>query len=112
VIEVLHETEVRAAAMAFVESKGGTTRDLEGLLSAAVVSGAECVVVDLGAEVVDVPADLLVCLRRAARRMQDLGGTMMVIAREPQLRRLLDLTLLSSAFTVVASREDALRSWA
>ena len=38
-------------------------------------------------------------------------GLSEVVARQPSVRRLLDLTLLSQAFTVFPTRDEALQSW-
>jgi len=40
-----------------------------------------------------------------------LGGKLAVVTPEPGLRRLFDVTLLSQAFGVFGSRDEALRSW-
>jgi anti-anti-sigma factor len=108
VIEVLHEAETRESVV-FVDLTHGSTHDLAGLLSAAVVSGAPHVVVDLGDEL-DVGADVLTLLARAARRMRQLGGDLGVVANRPEIRRLLDVTLLSQAFPVFTTRDEALRA--
>ncbi len=65
----------------------------------AVRLGHTLVVVDLG-EDVDPDADVLSVLHRRARLMQEAGGRLEVICRTPQVRRLLDMTLLSRTISV------------
>jgi anti-anti-sigma regulatory factor len=73
----------------------------------ALSLGHSRLVVDLGSRA-DPDADLLGVLHRSARRIRDAGGRLGVVCGDSRLRRLLDLTLLSQAFHVYATREEAL----
>jgi anti-anti-sigma regulatory factor len=111
VIEVTHQAGALTSAVVLVELKHTSTADLTRLLDGAIRAGEVSVIVDLG-ERGDVSSDLLTALHRCARRIRGLGGTLAVVCARPELRRLLDLTLLSQALDVYASRDDALRTWA
>jgi anti-anti-sigma factor len=65
------------------------------------------VVVDLGGRD-GADAELLGVLHRSARRMREAGGRLAVVSASSRYRRLLHLTLLSHAFGVYATREEAL----
>jgi anti-anti-sigma regulatory factor len=54
---------------------------------------------------------MLTLLRRAAMQLRRLGGGLAVVCSQPDLRRLIDLTLLSQTFPVFATRDEALRDW-
>ena len=112
VIEVGHPpgTE-RASAVVVVDMKRSSTTELARLIDAALGIGDVRVIVDLGARY-DASSDLLTVLHRCARRVRVLGGTLSVVSARPELRRLLDVTLLSQTFDVYASRDEALRTWA
>jgi anti-sigma B factor antagonist len=69
--------------------------------------GQPRLVVDLGARD-GADADLLSVLHRSGQRMRAAGGRFGVVCSDSQLRRLLDLTLLSQGFSVYATREEAL----
>ena len=56
-------------------------------------------------------SDLLSILHRTATQLRALGGKLAVVTPEPGLRRLFDVTLLSQAFGVFGSQDEALRSW-
>lgn len=73
----------------------------------ALSLGHARVVVDLG-ERSDVDADLLGILHRSARRARAADGRLAVVCADGRLRRLFDVTLLSEAFGVYATREEAL----
>lgn len=108
-IEIRHETATRPSVV-FVDVAGDATGDLSRLLGSALGRGEVSLVVDLG-DRVDASSELLAALHRTARRARRLGGTLGVVSRQPSLRRLLDLTLLSQAFAVFATRDEALQSW-
>lgn len=93
----------------FVDAAAGSERELPRLLETAFAPGAVSLVVDLG-DRVDASSDLLAALHRTARRARSLGGTLGVVSRQPSLRRLFDLTLLSQAFAVFSTRDEALQS--
>jgi anti-sigma B factor antagonist len=76
----------------------------------AVAAGNVRLVVDLG-ERRDTTAETLAVLRRAAVQLRRLGGGLAVVCRHPDLRRLIDLTLLNQTFPVFATRDEALRDW-
>jgi anti-anti-sigma regulatory factor len=111
VIEVTHPGDVGTSAVVVVEIQRDSTWDLACLLRTAVRTGDLGVIVDLG-ERGDVSSDLLTVLHRTARQLRVLGGRLAVVSTKPELRRLFDLTLLSQAFGVYASRDEALRTWA
>ncbi|HET8969322.1 MAG TPA: STAS domain-containing protein [Gaiellaceae bacterium] len=69
--------------------------------------GHRTVVVDLGErEVAD--ADLLSMLHRSGKRVRDVGGRLAVVCADSRMRRIFDVTLLSSSLPVYATREEAL----
>lgn len=107
-IELQHATAGRAPVV-FVQMKSDSSRELGRLLTAAVGSGEFDVVVDLG-DRADAPSDLLAVLHRAARQVRDLGGSLGVVAAQPSIRRLFDVTLLSRTLPIFATRDDALRA--
>lgn len=47
-------------------------------------------------------AELLTCLRDAGRRVEERGGRVLVVVKDPAIARLLRLVLLSTAFTIRA----------
>ena len=67
-------------------------------------------VVDLG-DSDHASADLLTVLHGTAGRLRALGGRLGVVVTQPDLRRLLDLTLLSRGFAVFSTRDEALTRW-
>lgn len=109
-IEIRHDTE-RRAPVVFVDMplvvSGG---DLSRLLGTALGAGDVNLVVDLGDQT-DASSDLLAVLVRTARHVRRVGGKLGVVSRQPGLRRMLDLTMLSQAFPVFATRDEALQSW-
>ena len=82
--------------------------DLAHALQTAMAAGDVRVVVDLG-EQEDATSEVLTLLSRGARQLRRIGGSLAVVTSQPSLRRLLDMTLLSQAFPVFASRDEALR---
>jgi anti-anti-sigma factor len=111
VIEVVHQPKAGTDAVVIVEMKRASTADLARLLRTAIGSGNIGVIVDLG-EQGDASSDLLTVLHRTARQLRAFGGRLAVVCATPELRRLFDVTLLSQAFGVYASRDEAFRSWA
>jgi anti-anti-sigma factor len=111
VIAVTHQPDSRTSAVVVVELERASTPDLARLLRTAIRTGDIGVIVDLG-ERRDASSDLLMVLHRTARQLRMLGGRLAVVSTKPELRRLFDLTLLSQAFGVYASRDEALRTWA
>jgi anti-anti-sigma regulatory factor len=82
---------------------GGLARSI----ALALDMGHNGIVVDLG----DRPsacAALLSVLRRCGQRLRAEGGHLAVVCLDRNLRRLLDLTLLSNGFAVYATRDEAL----
>jgi anti-anti-sigma factor len=111
VIGVAHRPDSSTPAVVVVELERASTPDLARLLRTAIGTGDIGVIVDLG-ERGDASSELLLVLHRTARQLRTLGGRLAVVSTKPELRRLFDLTLLSQAFGVYASRDEALRTWA
>ena len=109
-IEVCHESSSTTSAVVLVELRRDWPLDLAGILRSTLGEGDVRVIVDLG-ERHDVSSDLLSILHRTATQLRVLGGKLAVVTPEPGLRRLFDVTLLSQAFGVFGSRDEALRSW-
>jgi anti-anti-sigma factor len=109
VIEIRHETDERPPIV-FVEMSLDSSRDLTRLLGTAIGAGDVSVVVDLG-DRHDASSELLAVLHRTARHLRRLGGKLGVVSPQPSLRRLLELTLMSQAYAVFATRDEALQSW-
>ena len=95
--------------MVFVDMKRDSTREFGRALAAALRTGRVDVVVDLG-DRSDASSDLLVVLHRAAGHVRRFGGTLGVVAAQPNVRRLFDLTLLSRTLPVFETRDEALRA--
>ncbi len=108
-IEARHETN-SSSLVVFVEMRRNSTADLTRLLRTAIAAGDVRLVVDLG-ERKDATSDVLTALHCAARHLRRLGGSLAVVTTQPDLRRLFDVTLLSEAFPVFATRDEALRDW-
>ena len=108
-IEVCHDSSATSAVV-LVELRREAPPDLAGALCSTLRAGDVRVIVDLG-ERQDVSSDLLSILHRTATQLRALGGKLAVVTPEPGLRRLFDVTLLSQAFSVFGSRDEALRSW-
>jgi anti-anti-sigma factor len=106
VIEVRHETPERAPVV-LIELKHDSPRDLGRLLTAAIGTGEVDLVVDLGSRR-DASSELLIVLHRVARQVRRLGGTLRVVASEPSLHRLFELTLISRTLPIFATRDEAL----
>ncbi|HSF61158.1 MAG TPA: STAS domain-containing protein [Gaiellaceae bacterium] len=86
---------------------GDAVAGVSRCIDLAIEMGSTSLVVDLG----DRPgacSALLGVLLRAGRRLRERGGRLAVASSDPGLRRLFDVTLLSQAFTVFETREDAL----
>ena len=109
-LEVCHGSAANESAVVVVDVRRDSPRDLVRVLGETLTAGDVRVVVDLG-EREDVPSDLLTILHRTATQLRRLGGRLAVVTPQPQVRRLFDLTLLSQAFGVFTSRDEALRSW-
>jgi anti-anti-sigma factor len=109
VIEVRH-VQADSPTVVVVELQRRSTYDLARLLRSAIGAGEVSVLVDLG-DLRDATSDLLTVLHRAARSLRALGGRLDVVSSQPELRRLLELTLLSQGFGVFGSRDEALRAW-
>ncbi|MGH3066276.1 MAG: hypothetical protein ACRDOF_08210 [Gaiellaceae bacterium] len=75
----------------------------------AIEMGNTSLVVDLG-DGNGAGAAFLEALLRAGRLIRERGGRLAVACDDPGLRRLLDRTLLSQAFAVCETREEALSS--
>ena len=96
------------APIVFVDVPRESTLDLARLLRTAIAAGDIRLVVDLG-ERKDTTSDVLSLLHRAAKQLRRIGGSLAVVTGQSDLRRLLDVTLLSQTFPVFASRDEALR---
>ena len=94
----------------FVELRRESSPNLARVLRCSLSAGDVRVIVDLG-ERDDVSSDLLSILHRTGAQLRALGGKLAVVTPEPGLRRLFDVTLLSQAFGVFGSQDEALRSW-
>ena len=94
----------------FVEVESASAGQLSRVLESAVSAGGLSLVVDFGASQ-SASADLLALLHRTASHLHRHGGRLAVVSAEAGLRRLMDVTLLSQAFAVFATRDEALRSW-
>jgi anti-anti-sigma regulatory factor len=110
VIEAHHETCSSSSPVVFVELHEDSTTQLSEFLRTVIGAGNVRVVVDLG-ERADATSDVLSLLHRAAHYLGRIGGDLAVVAAQPNLRALFDLTLLSWAFPVFATREEALSDW-
>lgn len=108
-IEIRHETEA-APPVVFLDMSLDSSPDLARLLGTALNSGDVSLVVDLG-DRTDASSELLMVLHRTAQHVRRLGGKLGVVSPQPSLRRLLDLTLLSHAFAVFATRDEAIERW-
>jgi anti-anti-sigma regulatory factor len=107
VVEIRHATAAAGAPTVVVEVRRRPPEELSRLLVAAAGTGDVDLVVDLG-DRVDAPSDLLLVLHRTARYVRRLGGSFAVVARQPSVRRLFELTLLNRTFAVFATRDEAL----
>jgi anti-anti-sigma regulatory factor len=114
VIEVLHGTSGHSPAcgcpapVVFVDAD--TARHLERVVTAALYAGEVRVVVDLEG-CADATSDLLELIQHAGARLRELGRSLGVVGARPEVRRLLDLTLLSHGLRLFDSRDEALRAW-
>lgn len=82
---------------------GGVARGVD----LALRLGQTTVVVDLG-ERQAADADLLSALYRSGQRVCDAGGRFALVCADSRLRRLFDITLLSSTLSVYETQEEAL----
>lgn len=87
--------------------EGDTAEGVSRCIDLAIDMGNTSLVVDLGDQR-GTCAALLGVLLRAGRRLRERGGRLAVACKDPGLRRLLDRTLLSEAFVVFETREEAL----
>jgi anti-sigma B factor antagonist len=106
VIEIREEGASASGAAVVIRCESGCG-GIVRCVDLALRLGHSRLVVDLG-EGVDPDSDLLRVLHRSAQRMREAGGRLAVVCADCRLRRLLDLTLLSQAFPVYATREEAL----
>jgi anti-anti-sigma regulatory factor len=111
VIEVRHGTAgPSAASVVLVNLRRASSRELARLLRTAMRAGDLSILVDLGDQT-DASSDLLSLLHRSSGGLRELRGRLGIVCGQADLRRLLDVTLLSQAFAVFPSRDEALRSW-
>jgi anti-anti-sigma factor len=110
VIEAFHDKGLRNAATVMIEMNRASVHDLAHVLDTAIGAGEVDIVVDLG-ERTEATSDLLTVLHRSARRLLRIGGQFAVVSAQPEVRRLFDLMLLSQAFGVFATRDEAVQSW-
>jgi anti-anti-sigma regulatory factor len=82
--------------------------DLADRVRMSLDLGARHVVVDLG-DGRRVDASTLSSLKRLAGRLGAKGGGLSVVCSQPNLRRILDVTLLSRSFGVFGTLDAALR---
>ena len=87
--------------------EGNAAAGVSRCIDLAIEMGNTSLVVDLGDQRGACVA-LLGGLLRAGRRLREQGGRLAVASSDPGLRRLLDRTLLSQAFTVFETCEEAL----
>jgi anti-sigma B factor antagonist len=108
VIEIREESgsASRPAVLIRCAASSGAVGVVRGV-ELALRLGHSRLIVDLGGRD-DADADLLGVLHRSARRLRHADGRLAVVCADSRLRRLLDLTLLSQAFHVYATREEAL----
>jgi anti-anti-sigma factor len=108
VIELRNGTTASPNAPVLIRcDQGDAVSGVSRCIDLAIEMGNTSVVVDLG-DRRGVCAALLRVLLRAGRRLRAQGGRLAVASSDPGLRRLLDVTLLSQAFTVFETREEAL----
>ena len=87
----------------------GSSEAVARCVDLAVRLGHTRLVVDLDQRS-EADSDLLSALRRSGQRMREVGGRMAVVCADSRVRRLLDLTMLSTGFSVYATRDEALAS--
>jgi anti-anti-sigma factor len=87
--------------------EGDAVAGVSRCIDLAIEMGNTSLVVDLG-DRRGACSVLLGVLLGAGRRLRERGGRLAVASSDPGLRRLLDVTLLSQAFTVFETREKAL----
>ena len=107
-IEIREEITPESGSAVVVQCAESTgARGVVRCVDLALRLGQRRLVVDLGTRD-DADADLLSVLHRSGRRMAAAGGRLGVVCTDSELRRLLDITLLSQGFSVFATREEAL----
>ena len=94
---------VRAA----VEVDATNAQDLRSAIVAAITTGAERLIVDMGGTEFCDSTGLNV-LVRAHKRLADGGGELLLVATEPTLLRIFKVTGMDSMFHLFASLDDAL----
>jgi anti-sigma B factor antagonist len=83
-----------------------TAPDLKECLVAQAVDGVAAIVVDLsGVSFIDSTA--LGVLVGAYRRQEDAGGTLKLVVTEPRILKVLEITALTSVFSVFATVDEA-----
>ena len=87
----------------------GSSEAVARCVDLAVRLGHTRLVVDLDRRS-EADSDLLSALHRSGQRMREVGGRMAVVCADSRVRRLLDLTMLSTGFSVYATRDEALAS--
>jgi anti-sigma B factor antagonist len=85
----------------------GNAEELRAKLLDALEQGADLVVVDLESATF-VESTILSILLDVARRLQRLGGDMRIACAEPNITRILEITLLDRVLCVFPSLEAAL----
>jgi anti-sigma B factor antagonist len=91
---------VRAA----VEVDATNAQDLRSAIVAAITTGAERLIVDMGGT----ESTGLNVLVRAHKRLADGGGELLLVATEPTLLRIFKVTGMDTMFHLFASLDEAL----
>jgi anti-sigma B factor antagonist len=94
---------VRAA----VEVDATNAQDLRSAIVAAITTGAERLIVDMGGTEFCDSTGLNV-LVRAHKRLADGGGELLLVATEPTLLRIFKVTGMDTMFHLFASLDEAL----
>ncbi|HEX4746431.1 MAG TPA: STAS domain-containing protein [Gaiellaceae bacterium] len=107
-IEIRHEgANARRPVVLICDPMPDGAAGVARCLDLALELGETELLVDLR-ERPDADADLLAVLHRAGKRARATGGRLAVVCSDSRLRRMLNVTLLSHAFGVYATREEAL----
>src|SRR5712691_4687802 len=80
---------------------------LQRKLNEAIADGAETVVVDLGTTTF-IDSMALGVLLGAVRRLRERDGQLRIACADPNIKRILEITLLDRVFAIYPSRETAL----
>jgi anti-sigma B factor antagonist len=101
-----------AGAGTFVVALGGevdlyTAPELKAALLPLIASGPSRVVVDM-TEATFVDSTALGVLLGAVKRLRPLGGDLVIVCSNPNIRRILSITLLDRAFAIYDSLAEAL----